>query len=111
VLFGSYNHFFVPPPIENVLAGNAGLTRLVSEIGRPLPPLRALKENQFEAGLTHPIAVGPVGVTGSWRAQPLGDLGRRHGGIGQRDTRRPWRRRSRARRWRIARTWVGRPVR
>ncbi len=34
VLFGSYNHFFVPPPIENVLAGSAGLTQLVSEIGQ-----------------------------------------------------------------------------
>ena len=33
VLFGSYNHFYVPPPIENVLASSAGLTSLVSEIG------------------------------------------------------------------------------
>jgi hypothetical protein len=31
VLFGSYNHFFIPPPIENVLVGSAGLTRFVSE--------------------------------------------------------------------------------
>ena len=35
VLFGSYNHFYVPPPIENVLASSAGLTSLVSEIGTP----------------------------------------------------------------------------
>jgi len=64
VLFGSYNHFFVPPPVENVLAGSAGLTRLVAEIGRPLPPLRAIKENQFEAGLTQPLAnVMNIGVT------------------------------------------------
>ena len=34
VLFGSYNHFYVPPPIENVLASGAGLTSLVSEIGK-----------------------------------------------------------------------------
>ena len=69
VLFGSYNHFFVPPPIENVLAGSAGLTRLVSEIGLALPPVRALTEDQFEAGLTHPIArFGSVGVTGYYRA-------------------------------------------
>ena len=69
VLFGSYNHFFVPPPIENVLAGSAGLTRLVSEIGRPLPPVRALTEDQFEAGLTHPIpAIGSFGVTGYYRS-------------------------------------------
>jgi outer membrane receptor protein involved in Fe transport len=68
VLFGSYNHFFVPPPIENVLAGSAGLTRLVSEIGRPLPPLRAIKEDQFEAGATHPIVgIGSVGITGYYR--------------------------------------------
>ena len=45
-----YNHFYVPPPIENVLASSAGLTSLVSEIGRPLPPVRAIKENQFELG-------------------------------------------------------------
>ena len=69
VLFGSYNHFFVPPPIENLLAGSAGLTRFVSEIGRPLPPVRAITENQFEAGLTQPITgVGSVGVTAYYRA-------------------------------------------
>jgi hypothetical protein len=33
---GSYNHFFVPPPIENVLAGSAGLTQFVSEIASPV---------------------------------------------------------------------------
>jgi outer membrane receptor protein involved in Fe transport len=68
VLFGSYNHFFVPPPIENVLAGSAGLTRLVTEIGEPLPPVRALTEDQFEAGVTHPIVgLGSVGLTGYYR--------------------------------------------
>jgi outer membrane receptor protein involved in Fe transport len=68
VLFGSYNHFFVPPPIENVLAASAGLTQLVSEIGQPLPPLRAIKEDQLEAGVTQPIgSVGTVGVTGYYR--------------------------------------------
>jgi outer membrane receptor protein involved in Fe transport len=69
VLFGSYNHFFVPPPIENVLAGSAGLTQLVSEVGRPLPPVRAITEDQFEAGVTHPISgSGTVGITGYYRA-------------------------------------------
>ncbi|MBI4485932.1 MAG: TonB-dependent receptor [Acidobacteria bacterium] len=69
VLFGSYNHFFVLPPVENVLAGSAGLTRFVSEIGRPLPPVRAIKENQFEAGATHPIVgLGTVGITGYYRS-------------------------------------------
>jgi outer membrane receptor protein involved in Fe transport len=68
VLFGSYNHFFVPPPIENVLAASAGLTRFVSEVGRPLPPVRAIKENQFELGVTHPVAAGVnVGVTSYYR--------------------------------------------
>jgi len=56
VLFGSYNHFYVPPPIENVLATSAGLTRFVSEVGRSLPPVRSIKENQFELGVTQPIA-------------------------------------------------------
>jgi outer membrane receptor protein involved in Fe transport len=69
VLFGSYNHFFVPPPVENVLVGSAGLTRFISEIGRPLPPVRAIKENQFEAGATHPIVgLGTVGITGYYRS-------------------------------------------
>jgi hypothetical protein len=38
---GSYNHFFVPPPIENVLAGSAGLTQFVSEIASPVTIVRA----------------------------------------------------------------------
>jgi outer membrane receptor protein involved in Fe transport len=68
VLFGSFNHFYVPPPVENVLASSAGLTSLVSEIGRPLPPVRAIKENQFELGVTQPIAgVMNVGITSYYR--------------------------------------------
>jgi outer membrane receptor protein involved in Fe transport len=68
VVFGSYNHFYVPPPIENVLASSAGLTSLVAEIGRPLPPVRAIKEHQFEAGVTQPIAgVLNLGVTSYYR--------------------------------------------
>ena len=68
VLFGSYNHFFVPPPIENVLASSAGLTSLVSEIGTPLPPVRSIKENQFELGVTQPIAgIMNLGVTSYYR--------------------------------------------
>jgi outer membrane receptor protein involved in Fe transport len=68
VLFASYNHFFVPPPIENVLAGSAGLTRLVSEIGRALPPVHAIKEDQFEVGVTQPIAALTLGVTSYYRS-------------------------------------------
>jgi hypothetical protein len=42
---------------------------LVSEIGRPLPPLRAVTEDQIEAGLTHAIpAIGAVGLTGYYRS-------------------------------------------
>jgi outer membrane receptor protein involved in Fe transport len=68
VLFGSYNHFYVPPPIENVLASSAGLTRLVSEIGTALPPLRSITEDQFEVGVTHPLSgTLTVGATGYYR--------------------------------------------
>ncbi|MGH9346248.1 MAG: TonB-dependent receptor [Vicinamibacterales bacterium] len=68
VLFGSYNHFYVPPPIENVLASSAGLTRFVSEVGRPLPPVRSIRENQFELGVTQPIAgTMNLGVTSYYR--------------------------------------------
>jgi outer membrane receptor protein involved in Fe transport len=68
MFFGSYNYFFVPPPIENVLASSAGLTRLVAEVGRPLPPVRSVTENQFELGVTQPVARRVnVGVTGYYR--------------------------------------------
>ena len=68
VLFGSYNHFFVPPPIENVLAGSAGLPRFVSEIGRSLPPVHAVKENQFETGISHTVGgVASVSLIGYYR--------------------------------------------
>jgi outer membrane receptor protein involved in Fe transport len=68
VLFGSYNHFYVPPPIENVLASSAGLTAFVSEVGRPLPPVRSIKENQFELGVTQPIAgTMTLGITSYYR--------------------------------------------
>jgi outer membrane receptor protein involved in Fe transport len=67
-LHGSYNHFFVPPPIENVLATSAGLTALVSEIATPLPPLRPVVENQFELGATQPLgSFARVGLTGYYR--------------------------------------------
>ncbi|MBI4483157.1 MAG: TonB-dependent receptor [Acidobacteria bacterium] len=46
----SYNRFFVPPPLENVLVGSAGLTRYIREIGLNLGPVRPAVEDQFEAG-------------------------------------------------------------
>jgi hypothetical protein len=75
VLHASYNRFFVPPPVENVLASSAGLTRFISEVvavlpqtGGTLPPLRPIKEDQFELGVTQPFAgVLRVGLTGYYR--------------------------------------------
>ena len=68
VLHGSYNHFFVPPPVENLLATSGGLTGFLSEIGEPLPPLRPIVENQFELGVTQPVArLLRVGLTGYYR--------------------------------------------
>jgi outer membrane receptor protein involved in Fe transport len=68
VLYGSYNHFFVPPPIENVLMNSAGLTQFISEIGSPLPPLRPITEDQFELGVTQPIGDLRIGATGYYRS-------------------------------------------
>ncbi len=68
VLHGSYNHFFVPPAIENVLASSAGLSRFFHEVGEALPPLRPVIENQFELGVTHPFHRNlRLGLTGYYR--------------------------------------------
>ena len=68
VLHGSYNHFFVPPPIENVLASSAGLTRFVRGFAEALPPLRPTIENQFELGVLHPFHRHfLLGLTGYYR--------------------------------------------
>jgi outer membrane receptor protein involved in Fe transport len=68
VLHGSYNHFFVPPPVENLLASSAGLTRFISEIGTALTPVRPIIENQFELGITQPVArLLRVSLTGYYR--------------------------------------------
>jgi len=68
VIHASYNHFFVPPPIEGVLSSSAGLTSLIKEIGVALPALRPSTENQFELGGS--MSSGPlqVNVTGYYRA-------------------------------------------
>ena len=57
VLHASYNHFFVPPPVENILASSAGLTRFVRGFSQPLPPLRPTVENQVEMGVLHPFEI------------------------------------------------------
>ncbi|MCH8267065.1 MAG: TonB-dependent receptor [Acidobacteria bacterium] len=68
VLHGSYNHFFVPPAIENVLASSAGLSQRIREIGVALPPLRPVIENQFELGVTQPFHDNfRLGLTGYYR--------------------------------------------
>lgn len=68
VLYSSYNHFFVPPPVENVLAGSSGLTRFVSEIGVPLPPLRPIVEDQVELGVLQLLAQRlRLGLAGYYR--------------------------------------------
>ena len=68
VLHASYNHFFVPPPIEGVLSSSAGLTSQIKEIGIALPALRSGTEDQLELGGS--MGAGPLrlGVTGYYRA-------------------------------------------
>src|SRR5207249_6551755 len=68
VAHASYNHFFVPPPIENILSSSAGLTRDIREIGFALPPLPPTVENQFEVGVTQPFRNGvQLGITSYYR--------------------------------------------
>lgn len=64
----SYDHLFVPPPMESILSSSAGLTESVEEIGKPLPALPPTVENQFEVGVTLPFSAGmQLGVTGYYR--------------------------------------------
>lgn len=65
----SYDHFFVPPAVENVLISSAGLTRYLQELPVPLPPLQPVIEDQFEVGINHPFSRHlRVGVTGYYRS-------------------------------------------
>ena len=50
VLHASYNHFFVPPPIEGVLSSSAGLTRLIEEIGGRASAARADGRGSVRSG-------------------------------------------------------------
>jgi TonB-dependent receptor-like protein/carboxypeptidase family protein len=68
VLHASYNHFFVPPPIEGVLSSSAGLTNQIKEIGVALPPLRPATEDQWELGGSLSSGLLQLGVTGYYRA-------------------------------------------
>jgi hypothetical protein len=68
VLHASYNHFFVPPPVEGVLSSSAGLTRFLDEIGTGLGPIHPTVENQVELGVAMPFRQLQLGVTGYYRA-------------------------------------------
>jgi outer membrane receptor protein involved in Fe transport len=67
VFHASYNHYFVPPPVEGVLSSAAGLTKYVGEIEVALPPVQPTTEDQLELGAAS--AAGPmrVGLTGYYR--------------------------------------------
>jgi len=68
VLHASYNHFFAPPAVENVLIASAGLTRYLQDFFEPLSPLQPITENQFEVGITHPVTQRlRAGLTGYYR--------------------------------------------
>jgi outer membrane receptor protein involved in Fe transport len=67
VVHASYNHFFVPPPVEGVLSTNAGLTSRILEIGAGLPALRPTTEDQFELGALQPFGPLRLAVTGYFR--------------------------------------------
>jgi outer membrane receptor protein involved in Fe transport len=68
VVHASYNHFFVPSPIEGVLSSGAGLTERIREIGVPLPPLRPTTEDQIELGASAPAGPLQLALTGYYRA-------------------------------------------
>ncbi len=68
VVHASYNHYFVPPPIEGVLSSGAGLTVRLREIGIGLPPVQPTTENQFELGAAAPAGPLQLGLTGYYRA-------------------------------------------
>jgi len=68
VLHASFDHFFVPPAVENVLISSAGLTRFLQDFPVALPPVQPIRENQFEAGVSQQIQGGlRLGVTGYYR--------------------------------------------
>ena len=67
-IHASYDHFFVPPAVENVLISSAGLTRHVQGFDQPLPPLQPIVENQLELGVSQPVTGNlRVSATGYYR--------------------------------------------
>ncbi len=64
----SYDHFFVPPAVENVLISSAGLTRFLQDHPVALPPLRPIKEDQVEIDANQSFKQKiVVGLTGYFR--------------------------------------------
>ena len=68
VVHASYNHFFVPPPVEGVLSSGAGLTERIAELGVALPPVQPTAEHQVEVGASAPAGPLQLGLTGYYRA-------------------------------------------
>lgn len=68
LVHASYNHFFVPPPVEGVLSSGAGLTERIRELGVALPPVQPTTEHQFEIGASAPAGPLQLGLTGYYRA-------------------------------------------
>jgi hypothetical protein len=67
VLHASYNRFFVPPPVEGVLSSSAGLTSVIDDVGRPLPPIQPAVEDQVELGASSPVGPLQVSLSGYFR--------------------------------------------
>ncbi len=67
LVHASYNHFFVPPPVEGVLSSNAGLTARVREVGVPLRAIEPTIEDQIEFGVSKPVGPARLAATGYHR--------------------------------------------
>ena len=68
MVHASYNHFFVPPPIEGVLSSAAGLTEQIGDIGV------ALLSHAGDVGADL-LVMGSWGH-GPWRERLLGGVTR-----------------------------------
>jgi hypothetical protein len=68
VVHASYNHFFMPPPVEGILTSSAGLTRRIREIGVALPALEPTTEHQVELGGSAFAGPFRLALTGYYRS-------------------------------------------
>ena len=67
VIHASYNHFFVPPPIEGVLSSAAGLTQHIEEIGVRCRRWCRSSRISSRRGVTTRLGPVQVGMTSYWR--------------------------------------------